>query len=126
MQGLGQKQVPKPGTNTANETMGIKYGFISFKLDVDTADLTDAIEADYDEDRTETEAKYDNKIENLNLRGDEAMNKLDAIFKDLSLTHDMTEEEAIKKVSDAFGIKDYTTIELEIKYNGIRRKKYIK
>lgn len=122
--GTGTETGTGTGKTTGNETFGTKYGFTSFDLDIDTVELTDAIEVNYDEDRTETEAKYENKSENLSLHGDEAMNKLDTIFKDLSLTHDMKEEEVIKKVSDAFGIKDYSTIELEIKYNDQEEKVY--
>jgi len=38
------------------------------------------------------------------------------IFKELALTPDMTSEEVIEKVSEAFGVTDYTEFDLEINF----------
>jgi hypothetical protein len=112
------------GTGTTNDAQGSKYGFTSFELDVDTANHKDAIGADYDEDPTDIEAEYENKVENIKLIGDAAMEKLDSIFKGLSLTYEMPNEEVIKKVSDTFGITDYTSFDLKIKFKDHEEKVY--
>lgn len=107
--------------NTATKDHGMLYGFTSFKLD---ADSTDAVKVDYDEERTDIDAKYENKKEKINLHGKEAVEKLDPIFKKLLLTYDMADEEVIKKVSDAFGIHDSKSFDLKIKFTDHDIKEY--
>lgn len=94
-----------------------EFGFRSFDLDIDTADQKDAIEASFDVDVSETEAEYLNKLETLNLSGDEAYKELEPIFKDLALTKDMNKEEILEKVAKAFGVEAYKEIELEVEFS---------
>ena len=58
-----------------------EFGFQAFDLDIDTADQQDAIDASFDIDVSETEAEYENKLENKKLNGDEAYAELEPIFK---------------------------------------------
>lgn len=93
-----------------------EFGFQAFDLDIDTADQQDAIDASFDIDVSETEAEYENKLENKKLNGDEAYAELEPIFKELALTKDMSKEEVIEKVTGAFGVEDYTEFELELEF----------
>lgn len=93
-----------------------EFGFQAFDLDIDTADQQDAIDASFDIDVSETEAEYENKLENKKLTGDEAYAELEPIFKELALTKDMSKEEVIEKVTGAFGVEDYTEFELELEF----------
>lgn len=93
------------------------FGFRSFDLDIDTADQNDAIDASFDIDVSETEAEYTNKLEDINLSGDEAYSELEPIFTELKLTKDMTKEEIIEKVTKAFDTEDYTEFDLEVKFS---------
>lgn len=93
-----------------------EFGFQAFDLDIDTAEQKDAIDASFDIDVSETEAEYENKLENKKLTGDEAYAELEPIFKELALTKDMSKEEVIEKVTGAFGVEDYTEFELELEF----------
>lgn len=93
-----------------------EFGFQAFDLDIDTADQQDAVDASFDIDVSETEAEYENKLENKKLTGDEAYAELEPIFKELALTKDMSKEEVIEKVTGAFGVEDYTEFELELEF----------
>lgn len=99
------------------DTAQSEFGFQSFELDVDTADQKDAIDASFDIDVSETEAEYVNQLESKNLSGNEAYAELEPIFKELSLTKDMSKEEVIEKVTEAFGVDEYTEFELEIEFS---------
>lgn len=100
-----------------NNDMQNEFGFQSFDLDIDIADQKDAIDASFDMDVSETEAEYENKLESKKLTGDEAYAELEAIFKDLALTKDMSKDEVIDKVSKAFGAENYTEFDLEIEFS---------
>lgn len=94
-----------------------EFGFQSFELDVDTADQKDAIDASFDIDISETEAEYVNQLESINLTGDDAYAELEPIFKELGLTKDMSKDEVIEKVTQAFGVEEYTEFELEVEFS---------
>ena len=118
----GDKEVVKnPPTN---EEVQSEFGFRSFDLDVDTADKKDAIEASFDLDMSETEAKYKNKLTGTKLSGDKAYRELQPIFKELALTPDMTREEVIEKVSQAFGVAEYKEFDLEIDFTDGSEQEY--
>ena len=93
-----------------------EFGFQAFDLDIDTVDQQDALDTSFDIDISETEAEYENKLENKKLTGDEAYAELEPIFKELALTKDMSKEEVIEKVTGAFGVEDYTEFELELEF----------
>jgi hypothetical protein len=108
-------------TDTSEESeksLGEAYGFTSFDLAIDTKDMKNALIATYDEKRDKTEAVYENKIEDLYLHGNKAMDKLDTIFNEMSLEPDMDAEDLIKKASEAFEIIDYKSLKLTIKFKG--------
>ncbi|MFC4354024.1 YusW family protein [Chryseomicrobium palamuruense] len=92
------------------------YGFTKFDLSIDTADENDVIDVDYEAGRSGMEIEYTNKMEDIRLGGDEAGTQLDPILTDLGLTPDMTKEDAINKVAQAFGVMDYTDFELEVEF----------
>lgn len=98
------------------DTAQSEFGFQSFDLDVDTADQKDAIDASFDIDVSETEAEYVNQLESKNLSGNEAYEELEPMFKEIGLTKDMAKEEVIEKVTQAFGVEDYTEFELELEF----------
>lgn len=93
------------------------YGFSDFDLSIDTADENDVIDVDYEAGKSGKEIEYTNKMEDIKLGGDEAGTELNPILTDLGLTSDMTKEDAINKVTQAFGVMDYTDFELEIKFD---------
>lgn len=90
------------------------YGFAKFELSIDTAEENDAIDVDYESGKSGMEIEYTNKLEDVALGGDEAGTALDPILGELALTADLSQEEAISQVTQAFGIEDYTDFELEV------------
>lgn len=90
------------------------YGFAKFELSIDTAEENDAIDVDYESGKSGMEIEYTNKLEDVALGGDEAGTELDPILGELALTADLSQEEAISQVTQAFGIEDYTDFELEV------------
>lgn len=110
--------VTNPPSETAEESLGETYGFTQFNVAIDTKEMKQALTANYDEKRDKTEAIYENKIEDLYLHGNAAMDKLDTIFNDLSIEPDMDAEDMVKKASEAFEVIDYTTLKLTIKFKG--------
>ncbi|OZS77600.1 hypothetical protein CF394_10345 [Tetzosporium hominis] len=92
------------------------YGFTSFDLSIDTPDDNDAIDVDYETGRSGTEIDYQNKLEDTSLGGDEAGTALDPIFSNLEMTPEMSQEEIISKITEAFGVTDYQDFELEVEF----------
>ena len=92
------------------------YGFTSFDLSIDTPDERDAIDVDYETERSGTEIEYQNALEDLNLGGDEAGAALEPIFSGFELTPEMTQDDVISMVSEAFGVTDYQDFELEVEF----------
>ena len=100
------------------EDLGSEYGFTSFNLSVDTTEMKEALISEYDEKIDKTEAVYESKIDNLYLHGDKAMEKLDKIFKELSLDPEMDDEDMIKETSKAFEVIDYKVMKLKVQFKG--------
>lgn len=92
------------------------YGFTSFDLSIDTPDENDAIDVDYETGRSGTEIDYQNKLEDTSLGGDEAGTALDPIFSNLEMTPEMSQEEIISKITEAFGVTEYQDFELEVEF----------
>lgn len=106
----------------SEEPLGSKYGFTSFELIADTKEMKEALQANYDEKRDKKEAVYKNTMEEDFLHGDQAMEKLEPIFEELSFDPDMDDEDMIKKASKAFEIIDYKSLSLKIKFKGHDKK----
>ena len=109
---------PPADTETAKDSIGETYGFTVFNVAIDTKEMKQALVASYDEKIDKTEASYENKIENLYLHGNAAMEKLDEIFNELTIEPDMDAEDLVKKASEAFEVIDYKTLKLTIKFKG--------
>lgn len=100
------------------KSIGETYGFTMFHVTFDTTEMKEALVSKYDEKTDKTEAVYESKIENVYLHGDEAMEKLDEIFKALKLDAEMDEEDMIKETSKAFEVIDYKSIKFEVTFKG--------
>lgn len=94
---------------------GDGYGFNEFDLDIEV-DGKDAIDAEYDVNEA-SEAKYVNRLANLNLKDQEAFNKLDELFTEILLTHDMSNKDVIDRIMEWFGLDTYTKFDLEVNFD---------
>ncbi|MCM3739648.1 YusW family protein [Oceanobacillus luteolus] len=116
-------------TNDNNDSAATdsNYIFRSFDLEVDIENDDDAIDVDYDDDRddNEIEASYENKPENINLSGNEAMDELDSIFTAFQFDENSSDEEVLSEVLEAFNIpEDAAKVDLEIEYANGTEKEY--
>ncbi|MBO0602369.1 hypothetical protein I2483_11925 [Sporosarcina sp. E16_3] len=109
-------------SDSPKEPLGDTYGFTAFDVAIDTKEIKGAVTANYDEKRDKTEATYENQMEDLYLHGDKAMEKLNTIFEELSLEPDMDDVDIIKQASEAFGVIDYKTLKLTVKFKGHDKK----
>src|SRR5690606_849764 len=82
------------------------YPFIQFDLDVDAEDDVDIIEVEYEKEPDETEASYYDRNQDFSLSGNEAMDKLDAIFKSFDFDESSSKEEVLDAVRTGFNIPD--------------------
>ena len=110
-------------TEDKKKSLGEEYGFTSFDIAIDTKEMKIALSANYEEKPDKTEATYENKMEDAYLHGNQAMDKLDPIFKELSIDPDTDDEDLIKLTAEAFEVRDYTTLKLTIKFKGHDTKK---
>lgn len=100
------------------ESLGEEYGFTMFNVSFDTTEMKEALIGNFDEKADKTEAVYENKINDIYLHGDQAMEKLDKIFKELELDAEMDDEDMIKETAKAFEVLDYKTMKLKVAFKG--------
>lgn len=119
------------GPNNPNNHMKItntpesNYPFTRFELEADIGDTKDAVEVDYEIDTDESEAFYKDKIQGIQLSGDEAMRELNSIFQAFEFDEHTSNEDVLNKVLEAFDIpKEAKNVELEIHYLGETEKEY--
>lgn len=106
---------PSGGTEATAD--GETYGFTDLSVEVDMPDQDDALDLSYEEERGQVEAEYENKIDGVNLTGDEAFNELEQGLSQLNLTPDTPDDEVISQVVEAFGIDPgFKKIEIEVDY----------
>lgn len=106
-----------PSGGTEGTTDGQTYGFTDLSVDVDMPDQDDALDLSYEEERGRAEAEYENKIDGVDLTGDDAFNEMEQGLSQLDLTPDTPDDEVISQVIEAFGIDPgFKKIEIEIDY----------
>lgn len=98
-----------------NET--ISLNFIEFKLEVEYADQK-KYEAEYEVDNGNIEAEIEDDLNDIKVKGNEASQKLEPLFKELNIKQDTPKEVAIKNTLNVFGVPDdYLKFELEITFD---------
>lgn len=95
---------------------GAGYGFTQFDLEIDI-DNQDAIDAEYHVSPQKFEAEYENKLNGIKLKDNEAMIELDKFFLDIRITKDTPEQEIIDKILKWFQFDAYTKFDLEVDFD---------
>ncbi|WP_186725506.1 YusW family protein [Planomicrobium sp. CPCC 101110] len=109
----------------SQEVGGGTFGFTEFEMTVDYPDQDEAYAVSYEEIREKVEATYTNKIDNVELSGNEAWDEIEPAFTNMELQPDMSDEDVISQVAEAFGLKEgYSNIEIEVQYQGGEDKEY--
>ncbi|MBO0586819.1 YusW family protein [Sporosarcina sp. E16_8] len=94
---------------------GNGFGFTSFDLEIDV-DGKDAIDADYDV-AEKANADYENKLTNVKLKDNKAMDELNKMFIEIRITKDTPQQEVIDKVLQWFGLETYSKFDLEVDFD---------
>lgn len=106
-----------PSGEAEGTSDGKTYGFTDLSVEVDMPDQDEALDLSYEEERGQVEAEYENKIDGVDLTGDDAFNELEQGLSQLNLTPDTPDDEVIKQVVEAFGVDaNFKKIEIEIDY----------
>ncbi|ANU20286.1 hypothetical protein BBI15_08680 [Planococcus plakortidis] len=114
-----------PSGDTAVTSDGQTYGFTDLSVEVDMPDQDDALDFSYEEERGQVEAEYENKIDGVDLTGDEAFNEMEQGLSQLNISPDTPDDEVISQVVEAFGIDPgFKKIEIEVDYAGGSDKNY--
>ncbi len=94
---------------------GDGYGFSSFDLEIGV-DGKDVIDADYDVNET-ADADYENKLKNIKLKDNEAMDQLNKLFMDILITKDTPQQEVMDKILDWYQLDSYSKFKLEVDFD---------
>ncbi|KXH87115.1 YusW family protein [Sporosarcina sp. HYO08] len=101
-------------TNTVNEATH-DYGFQKFDLEIDV-DGKDAIDVDYKTSDI-ADSDYENKLTNINVTGDAAMDELHKLFMELNITANKAQQEIIDQIMKYFSLDSYSKFDLEVDFN---------
>ncbi len=94
-----------------------EFDFIDFELEVEYADNKE-YEADYELENNQIEAKIEDDLNEVKLKDNEALEKLEPILKDLQVKQDTSKQDAINEVINAFNLpEDYHEFELKITFD---------
>lgn len=100
---------PKESSKTLEQ-----YGFNNFELEIDVQN-EEVIDVEY-EANDQSDAKYKNKLENIDLKNLEAQNTLNTFFTQLQLTKDTDETTVKQHILQWFKIDEYSSFELEVRF----------
>lgn len=92
---------------------GDGYGFTDFDLTIKKDDKK--IETDY-EDVKPDDAEYLNEFQEVDLEGNEAIDDMHKMFMEILIDSDTTEEEAIDRILQWYGLDDYDEFKLDVKF----------
>jgi len=94
---------------------GNGYGFTSFDLEIDV-DGKDAIDADY-EVTEKANADYENKLQNIKLKDNKAMDEFHKMFIQIRITKDTPQQEVIDNILQWYGLDTYSKFDLEVDFD---------
>lgn len=102
------------------------YGFNRIELHVEMPELADALVAIYNE-KDSTDMEYSNRFTKENVRGSDAVVVLEPMLKKLKITEDLSDNEVIDQIVQAFPIKEgYVAIDAKVTFpNGETKEYYV-
>ena len=108
--------------NATNES---PYPFKEFDLEVKYDNLKE-YEASYENDSEGVDASIEDDLKNERVKGKDAVDRLDPIFKKLDIDASTSKDEVISKVVSAFELDEkYQSIGVDITFNDGTEKEYI-
>jgi len=118
-----QTENESPSNQNDDETS--PYIFVEFDLDADFDGIDDTVEAEFEFDKNDIEASYENKVEDTHLLGDEALDYLDPIFSSFTFDENTSEREVLDIVIEAFNLPNDAVIDLEIEFKNGEERQYM-
>ena len=113
-------------TNTNNATTNESaYPFREFSLEVKYDNMKE-YEASYENENEGVEASIEDDLKNERVKGNDAVDRLDPIFKKLDIDANTSQEDVISKVVAAFDLdENYQAIDVDITFNDGTEKEYL-
>ena len=115
----GNKDKPLLTTEPEDEGGSLQhgdgYGFTDFELEIDV-DGAEAIDLLYKVDE-EVEGKYVNKLQDFNLKDEEALNSIRELFTNILITKDTPKDEVKTNILQFLHIDEYSKFDLEIVFD---------
>ncbi|AOV07118.1 YusW family protein [Sporosarcina ureilytica] len=118
-EGTNNNSGQQSGSNGSDEVAKMDaLDYQEFSLDIDYGNHKDyEVELDREDDNNRVEAKLEDDMNGIKIRGSEAFNEIYPLVEQLTITRDTTKEEAIKEVLDVFKQDaNYQKLELEITF----------
>ena len=110
--------------NNNNNTVTLTHKFAEFNLDVDYSPNV-KYDASFEKDVDGIEASIEDQVNNINLRGNEAYDRLNPILEKLTFDASTPNEQVIEQVLAAFGLDtNYVEFELDVLYTDGTQKEY--
>ena len=114
----------KEKVDTGNDTVTLSHNFAEFNLDVDYSP-TVKYEASLEKDVDGYEAQIEDEVNNENLRGNKAFDKLNPILEKLKFDSTTPNEEVIEEVLTAFGLENnFVEFDLDVLFSDGTQKEY--
>lgn len=98
------------------EVVEAPYPFLEFEIEVDIDGVNDAFEAEYEVKRNTIDASYTDKSDDVDIKNEEAMEKLEPILDTFTFDENSSEDEIFEQVIEGFSIEDYDELEIEITF----------
>ena len=119
----GDKEQVDNNSNN-NNTVNLTHNFAEFNLDIDYSP-TEKYEASFEKDVDGLEASIEDQLNNVNLHGNEAYDKLNPILEKLTFDATTPNEQVIEQVLSAFGLDtNYIEFELDVLFTDGTQKEY--
>jgi len=95
------------------------YGFLEFNLEANLEGYNDdeALDVEYEYETDEIEASYHDRLNDINLSGEDALTELDRVFSSFSFDENTPEDDILDEVLEEFNVLDEASeVELEIEF----------
>ena len=110
--------------NNNNNTINLTHKFAEFNLEVDYSPKV-KYDASFEKDVDGIEASIEDQVNNINLRGNEAFDKLNPLLEKLTFDASTPNEQVIEQVLSTFGLdSNYVEFELDVLYTDGTQKEY--
>ena len=110
--------------NNNNNTINLTHKFAEFNLEVDYSPNV-KYDASFEKDVDGIEASIEDQVNNINLHGNEAYDKLNPILEKLTFDASTPNEQVIEQVLSTFGLdSNYVEFELDVLYTDGTQKEY--